>query len=210
MKKSHNIVSQFDKLAPFYNLPPLQIYHFFTHKFCLKFIKSLITKESNILDLACGTGKFLGCIKKVTNNLNLFGIDSSPKMIEIAKKNSQDVNFIISDAKKIPTEDNFFDLITIIDAFYYFEDKEKVLEECNKKLKPKKYLFICHMAIDLFPEFFLKILKLTSKIFFLNLEENSTFPKKTDFKEWGEKYGFKIIYNKPRLFNRYILLQKIN
>jgi ubiquinone/menaquinone biosynthesis C-methylase UbiE len=66
-----------------------------------KILDKLITnKYENVLDLACGTVRLL----KFAN----YGVDSSPKMIEIAKNKFKNKPIYLTDASNTQLESNTF------------------------------------------------------------------------------------------------------
>lgn len=83
---------------------------------------------SKILDLGCGTGRFL--------NFANFGVDISPKMIEIAQKKYPEKNLKIGSLSEIPFENFYFDSIFCFHVIMHLDEKnlEAFLKETNKKL----------------------------------------------------------------------------
>jgi len=201
-------VHKFNKIAKIYNTPIFQLYYLWVHKVCINFLKDYIKNDSKILDVACGTGIFLKKISGEKNNLQLSGIDNSEKMLSVANQHPGLINFKVASAEKIPFEDNSFDLITIIDAFYYFQDKEAVLKECSRVLKPNQYLFLFYMGADILPKFVMKEIQTSSLLFAYNLEEYSTFPKMKDLKKMAHDANLKIVVKKREMLHRFILLKK--
>jgi len=68
------------------------------------------TKGMNILDIGCGTGTQLDLYKEY--ECNLYGLDSSPAMLEIARTRLGDhAQLDLADAADMPYEDNMFDLV---------------------------------------------------------------------------------------------------
>lgn len=95
--KSEYYASNYDDFAWLYNknwadftdrlLPVLE-----------KYLFPLLSDQSKVLDLCCGTGQLA---KELSNKgYEIFGIDLSEKMIEIAKKNAPDAIFYTSDARE--------------------------------------------------------------------------------------------------------------
>jgi len=70
----------------------------------------------NVLDVPFGTGRFVPYYLK--KNLDVYGLEISPSMIEEAKKNLGDdflkCNTIVGNSIQIPFEDNKFDLIVCV------------------------------------------------------------------------------------------------
>jgi SAM-dependent methyltransferase len=77
--------------------------------------------EFSVLEIGCGTGRLIGSLK----GNNRVGIDFSPAMLEIARKNYPDVEFLQMDAEEIKI-DRKFDLIIISDLVGYLEDVQAV------------------------------------------------------------------------------------
>jgi SAM-dependent methyltransferase len=65
--------------------------------------KGFIKKEYDVLDIGCGTGKYLLEFAKVVNNVT--GIDISPKMITYAEENAKDMNLSNVRFKVIPWQE---------------------------------------------------------------------------------------------------------
>jgi len=157
---------KFDKVANIYNTFIFQLYYFSIHRSCIKFLRNYIKDDLKILDVACGTGIFLKKINRKKKRLKLFGIDNSEGMVSMANKNPGTVNFRVASAEKIPFNDNFFDLVAIVDAFYYFQDKVAALKECSRVLKSGGHLFIFYPALDILPKFITKQIQIISRLFF--------------------------------------------
>lgn len=200
---------KFDKVAKIYNTFIFQVYYFFVHRDCINFLKGCIEDNYKILDVACGTGNFLKKIDKKNKRLKLFGIDNSTGMISVANQHPGAINFKVASAEKIPFEDNSFDLVTVIDAFYYFQDNGAALKECSRVLKPNQYLFIFYPAIDIFPKFFLKIIQIVSRSLLFNLEEYSEFPNMDELEKMASSANLKPTVKKNKLMHRFILLRKV-
>lgn len=206
MKKS--TAHKFNKVAKIYNTPIFQLYYLWAHKACINFLKDHVEDKFRVLDVACGTGIFLKKIDKQCKGLELFGIDNSEEMISIANQYPDAINFMVASADKIPFENNSFDLITIIDAFYYFQDKEAVLKECFRLLKPNQYLFLFYMGADILPKFILSYIQFTSRLFVYDLEKYSKFPKIKLLKKMIDTASLKLVVSKTRLMHRFIILKK--
>lgn len=91
--------------------------------------KVLSNSNEIILDLACGSGRLL--------NYAHFGIDASPKMIEIAKQKFKTKTVYLADAEKTQFESNSIDTIISFHFFMHLkQDKiNKIFEECYRILK---------------------------------------------------------------------------
>jgi SAM-dependent methyltransferase len=91
--------------------------------------KVLTDSNEVILDLACGSGRLL--------NYANFGIDASPKMIEIAKQKFKNKSIFLADAEKTQFETNSIDTIISFHFFMHLEQDKinKIFEECDRILK---------------------------------------------------------------------------
>jgi len=110
--------------------------------------------EFNILDLACGTGNYLQVQTQSFKdfNINWYGLDLSDAMLSIAKKKASGVTYSLHDAdSSIPYETNSFDYITNNFAFHHFENKEFVLDEIYRVLKPDGILKMRNGAMEKTP-----------------------------------------------------------
>ena len=113
----------------------------------VKFIGRFV-KKGRILDLECGTGRLLLPLYK--QGYEVYGIDISKKMIEIARKKIEGlpITLVIGDfSKKIPFPDNFFDCIICMHSSLLHlrkSDRKRFSKEVKRVLKKN-----CCMIIDL-------------------------------------------------------------
>jgi len=100
----------------------------------------LKNKKGKILDLGSGAGRHLQKIKQG----KMYLVDFSKKMIRLAKQRAQekglysDTEFVVSDIKKLPFPDNFFDSAICIAIFHCLnpESQDKAVKELFRVLKP--------------------------------------------------------------------------
>ncbi len=97
------------------------------------FLKEIshLDKNYKILDLGCGTGRFL----EFAN----YGVDISPEMIKVAKTKFQEKQICEGSVSSIPFSNNYFDIIYSLHVIMHLNKNmtESFLEEAYKKLKPK-------------------------------------------------------------------------
>jgi alkylated DNA repair protein alkB family protein 8 len=89
---------------------------------CVKDFTNLITDKSNILEIGCGNGKNMEYILK-TNNVNLIGIDTCKKFVDICE--NKKLNVILGDALKLHFEDNTFNYVLCIAMFHHLLTEEE-------------------------------------------------------------------------------------
>ena len=104
-----------------------------------------ITSESNVLELACGTGGLSLYLAKVSG-CRLTGLDISPVAVKIANKQamlqgmSDRARFEVGVLPELPYEDCSFDAVVSIDSVYCVPDKTALFLGCYRVLKPGCYL----------------------------------------------------------------------
>ncbi len=109
----------------------------------LYFIKKYLKSEGKALDFGCGNGRLLDFLKDT--NLDYVGVDTSKKLIEIARKKYLDKSFVeIEDEKKLPFEDNEFDIVFAIAVFHHFTPRmaDNALFEMKRVLKDDGILIL--------------------------------------------------------------------
>lgn len=112
-----------------------------------KIYKSLLpkVKDKVVLDLGCGTGKFMEKFYKDT--VKYYGLDLSSHQLNIAKEkvNGSNVEFICCSAEKIPLEDNSVDVIisTWVLGTILEEDRRKnVIKEMRRVLRRNGSIYL--------------------------------------------------------------------
>lgn len=98
-------------------------------------------KEGNtVLDVACGTGVMVPYY--LDRGAHPTGIDLSKKMIEIAKKKFNNVEFIWGDVEEL--NDRKFDRVVVYNAFPHFIDPEALVKHLATLLNKNGTLTIAH------------------------------------------------------------------
>lgn len=109
-------------------------------------------KEGTLLDIGTGHGRLLGEINKLNPKIDLYGLDISEKMINLAKTNLTNINVDLQIGNIASTnyESNFFDLITCTGSFYLWDIPIEAINEIYRILKPNKaaILFESHKEYD--------------------------------------------------------------
>jgi len=107
------------------------------------------------LDLGCGSGiqvKFLA--EQFSEVKQLIGVDNSPKLIELAKGNTNDdrCHYYVGDIHSLPFKDAQFDFIYSRYVIHYSTNMTKVLGEVNRVCKPggRAYIQVVHPIYELF------------------------------------------------------------
>ncbi|MEO0551320.1 MAG: class I SAM-dependent methyltransferase [Pseudomonadota bacterium] len=104
-------------------------------------------RTTRVLDLACGTGKFMGQILDAFPRLDLIGLDLSPNYVEAARKavqNWSQVEVVEGQAEALPFEDESFDHLVSVYLFHELPPRVRpqVIAEAARVLKPGGALII--------------------------------------------------------------------
>ena len=104
--------------------------------------KTTPSSKSVILDVGSGTGHHVDKLSQY--DLNVIGIDKSPSMIDIARKNYPKYVFKVGDVLDISNFQNnqFTHILCLYFTIYYFEDKQTFFNNCMEWLKPGGSLII--------------------------------------------------------------------
>ena len=98
-----------------------------------------------VLDLSCGAGWATRLLAKSVPRGTIIGVDLSDQMIAHARESSKqfkNIGYRVGSAEQIPAEDNSFDKVLSVEAFYYYPDQDRALNELRRVLKPGGNLFI--------------------------------------------------------------------
>ena len=117
--------------------------------------KVKIRADFFILDIGCGGGKTFTKLAKLAPQGKVFGIDHSPDMVEYATQENKDlinhnrVNIVESSVENTKFLDNFFDLITGVETYYFWPNLSDAFQEIKRILKPDgKLLLVNEMIKD--------------------------------------------------------------
>jgi ubiquinone/menaquinone biosynthesis C-methylase UbiE len=94
-----------------------------------------------LIDLGCGTGRFLDLVKQAWPRLPSLGLDLSEAYIRHARRllrRRSRINLVVANAETIPVPDNTVDAVTCIFMVHELPPKVRrvVIKECERVLKP--------------------------------------------------------------------------
>jgi ubiquinone/menaquinone biosynthesis C-methylase UbiE len=111
-------------------------------------------KGDRVLDVCCGTGDQVFHYGKI--GAVAAGIDFNPKMIEAGeerkeKEKHNDVFFVLTDARNLPFEDNFFDFASASLALHEMDRKsrEEAFLEMKRVVKKNGKLVLLDFSVPL-------------------------------------------------------------
>ncbi len=102
---------------------------------------SQVKENTRVLDVACGTGVlFPDYIKR---GAVVTGVDISPEMVKIAKKNFPKIEVICEDVEKLDFSEKF-DVVMVYNAFPHFPHPQRVIEKLSTFLRDGGRLSVAH------------------------------------------------------------------
>lgn len=90
-------------------------------------------KGKRVLDLGCGSGLFTRMLKDW--GANVIGSDISKSLVDIAKKENPDIEFVVENATHTGFSDASFDFVTSSMMVHYFEDLRELFVEVYRVLR---------------------------------------------------------------------------
>ncbi|MBI4149349.1 class I SAM-dependent methyltransferase [Candidatus Woesearchaeota archaeon] len=107
-------------------------------KLVISLLKKHIPPGKRILDIGCGTGKYLHAIHPSRG----LGIDISPKMVAIAQQQAaKNLSFFIADAAALSLKETF-DYIIAIETIAYWPDPDAALASIRKLCTPETKVIV--------------------------------------------------------------------
>jgi len=175
-------------------------------RFVSAVLKNIPRKEiKKVLEVGCSNGRWLRWFKK-EYNCEVFGLDNNSEGF----KDDGLINFKVGDCRKMHYQDNFFDLAFSLGLVEHFakEDKEAILKEQARALRPGGYL-ICLAPLLSFFSFSFFYVKLNYD-FRKGYKHFKTTQK--ELEKYFRKIDIKIIYSKTigNIFESIIGIGKFN
>ena len=112
-----------------------------TRRFVWRGLESLYNYAlpgEKVLDLGCGNGRLLQIFKEI--DIDYTGVDSSEKLVEIARKTYPNTHFQVVNALRLHFPNNHFDKVYCIAVLHHTPSTElrlELLEGVKKVLKPE-------------------------------------------------------------------------
>jgi ubiquinone/menaquinone biosynthesis C-methylase UbiE len=106
-----------------------------------------------ILDVGCGGGKTVNRLAQKAPRGKVFGIDYSADMVKYSKKVNKKlivedkVEIVEGSVDKTGFPDEFFDLVTAIETYYFWPSFPDALNEIWRVLKPSGFLLLVNEMV---------------------------------------------------------------
>lgn len=94
------------------------------------FKQLLMKEELNVLDLACGSGRYT----EMLNSEKYVGLDFSPAMLKLAKQRYPENQFILADAFHLPFKEEVFNQVFASRFIHHHPDLRDFYHEVSKVL----------------------------------------------------------------------------
>jgi demethylmenaquinone methyltransferase/2-methoxy-6-polyprenyl-1,4-benzoquinol methylase len=96
-----------------------------------------LTPGGSVLDIACGSGKLTAALARIAGPAGrVVGLDFSPQMLEIGRREHPEIEFLEGDALSLPFDDSTFDASTNAFGLRNLADPVRGLREMLRVLKP--------------------------------------------------------------------------
>ena len=115
--------------------------------------KITVRQDFVILDVGCGGGKTISKLAQLAPQGKVFGIDYSADMVKFSQKINKTliaqnrVEIIEGSVEKMSFKDDFFDLVTAFETYYFWTKFPDALKEIKRVLKPGGKLLLVNELI---------------------------------------------------------------
>jgi ubiquinone/menaquinone biosynthesis C-methylase UbiE len=128
----------FDRWAPNYDILFTTVIYQAIHKRLLEYVS--LSPQAQILDLGCGTGRFLDRLASEFPKLQGIGLDLSEEMLHRAKLRNRfpdRLQFQQGEASQLPCADQSFDAVFNTFSFLHYPEPQRVFREVHRVLRPQ-------------------------------------------------------------------------
>lgn len=102
----------------------------------------MLNKSSNVIDIGCGSGRFIKYLKGRYGSIT--GVDPSSAIFAADKllENDKDVELVQASTDNIPFADGHFDFGYSLGVLHHIPDTRKALNDSVRKIKPGGYFLL--------------------------------------------------------------------
>lgn len=115
--------------------------------------KARIEPDFVILDVGCGGGKTISRLARKAFQGKVFGIDYSADMVEYSREvNSKLIaqyhaEILTGSVEKMGFPEDFFDLVTAVETYYFWPNLQEAFREIKRVLKPERNLLMINEMV---------------------------------------------------------------
>lgn len=111
-----------------------------------------IPRGLKLLDIGCGSGFALEKITRTRSDLDVYGVDIAPHLIEYAREHRPHIKFQVAEGEGLPFPDAEFQAVTSLDVLEHLVDLDAGLREARRVLAPDGTLIVL-VALETNPLF---------------------------------------------------------
>lgn len=113
------------------------LFQYLWHTNKVRVFKSIIKNDKflKILDVGCASGLMTKQITSIFPESKVIGIDVYSEAIKLAKQKYPSIEFIKTNAHKLPFKNTYFDLITCYETIEHVSNPQIVLQEIHRVTK---------------------------------------------------------------------------
>jgi ubiquinone/menaquinone biosynthesis C-methylase UbiE len=100
------------------------------------------SKARTILEVGCGTGRWLGGLARHLPDVQLFGLDYSHSMLTQAQDHPAALGLVRAKGGLLPLKAGSFDLVFCVNALHHFDDPQAFAAQARQLLQPGGILAI--------------------------------------------------------------------
>lgn len=148
-------VERFSRWAGGYDRARFQRHIARIHDAMLATVADDPSSPTEILDVGCGTGRFLGKAGRRWPSARLVGVDPAEGMIAVARRLAPDVSFHIAPAESLPVAPSSIDLAFSAISLHHWANQLRGLREVAQALRPGGLVCLADIAV---PRWIAKVL----------------------------------------------------
>jgi ubiquinone/menaquinone biosynthesis C-methylase UbiE len=146
--------------------------------------------HARILDVGCGTGLLSRRLGRSRHGFRVVGCDFSTGMLRHAAARRSEVAWVQGDATRLPFRDASFDALVSTEAFHWFPDQSRALEEFHRILVPGGRLLVALVNVPL------DVVTRAARVGSLLLGEPARWPTRKRMRTLVEAAGFRVTAQK--------------
>jgi demethylmenaquinone methyltransferase/2-methoxy-6-polyprenyl-1,4-benzoquinol methylase len=127
--------TMFDRIAPVYDSMNRAMTVGLDQRWRRLAARAVVRPGDLVLDACCGTGD-LALAAAAAGAEHVVGLDFSPRMLDLARRKSQSIDWIEGDMLALPFEPASFDAVTVGFGVRNVDDLEAGLRELRRVLRP--------------------------------------------------------------------------